>query len=232
MPEDLGDRAWCRAEMPAVDVASADCEARDDWFVDEDVNAWTSLAYVAVGILIVFIVVRYRRPRGFVALGALVAVEGVGSLLYHGAGGDVSQLLHDVPMVGALGFVAGWHFGRLVRRGGVAALVGLAGGVAVGAVASGSGGTDLAVALLVLVIASCELTARRRRLPAVLTAPVLALGGSAVAAWLAGSSGSPLCDERSWLQPHGAWHVLSALVVLAWMNGAAVAEFPERTPRR
>ena len=83
---------------------------------------------------------------------------------------------------------------------------------------------DLAVAFLAVVIAACEVAARRRRLPAVWTAPVLALGATAVAAWLAGSSASPLCDESSWLQPHGAWHGLSALVVLAWMEAAALAD--------
>ena len=91
---------------------------------------------------------------------------------------------------------------------------------------------DVAVTFLVVVIVACELAARRRRSPPVWTAPVLALGAIAMVAWLAGSSAGPLCDERSWLQPHGAWHVLSTLVVLAWMEAAAVAEVAERAPRR
>ena len=116
--------------MPGVQVASADCEARDDWFVDQDVAAWTSFAFVAVGLYIVFVVVRNRLPRAFVALGALVVLEGVGSLLYHGIGGDVAQLLHDAPLVGLLGFVAGWHVGRLAQRASAGALVGLISGLA------------------------------------------------------------------------------------------------------
>ena len=218
--------------MPGVQVASADCEARDGWFVDQDVAASTSFAFVAVGLYIVFVVVRNRLPRAFVALGAIVALEGVGSLLYHGTGGEVAQLLHDAPLLGVLGFVAGWHAGRLAQQAGSGALVGSICGLALGAIASGLGRMDVAVTFLAVVIAACELTARRRRSPPVWTAPVLALGATAVVAWLAGSSASPLCDETSWLQPHGAWHVLSALVVLAWMDAAAVAEVPERAPRR
>jgi hypothetical protein len=218
--------------MPAVDVVSVDCEARDDWFFDQDVNAWTSSAYVAVGLLIVSVVVRHRLPRGFLALGAVVALEGGGSVLYHGAGGDAVQLLHDVPVVGMLGFVAGWHAGRLAQGASVGALLGLTCGLAVGLIASIVGLTDAAVALLAVFSSVCELAARRRRLPTVWTAPVLALLATAVAAWLAGTADSPLCDASSWLQLHGVWHVLSALVVLAWVDAAAGAEVPDRSPRR
>jgi hypothetical protein len=58
-------------------------------------------------------------------------------------------------------------------------------------------------------------------MPALWTVPLLALTGVAAAVWLAGTSDSPLCDEQSWAQPHGAWHVLSALVLLGWFAAAA-----------
>ena len=91
----------------------ADCEVRDDWLLDQDVNAWSSLAYVAVGLFIVLAVARRGMPRAFVALGLATALEGVGSLLYHGTGGRAGQVLHDGALVAVLGFVAGWHVGRL-----------------------------------------------------------------------------------------------------------------------
>ena len=47
----------------------------------------------------------------FAVLGLLAAVEGAGSLLYHA--GDGGQFLHDVALGAVLGFVAGWHLGRL-----------------------------------------------------------------------------------------------------------------------
>ena len=215
---------------PTVD--DIDCELRDGWFLAQDVNAWTSLAYVAVGIAVVVVVVRSRLPRVFIALGAVLALEGVGSALYHGGSGDVAQLLHDVPLVGALGFIAGWHVSRLDHRHpGRGALVGLGCGLAGGLAASAGGATNVAVAVLGMLVAAAELLARRRARPAVWNAPLLTLGAVAAGTWLAGTSASPLCDEQAWLQPHGAWHVLSALVVLAWMGRALTAESPERAPQ-
>lgn len=214
---------------------ATDCERRDDWFLGQDVNAWTSLAYLACGVVIVSVVARRQLPRSFAALGVLVALEGVGSLLYHGGSGDLAQLLHDVPLVGALGFVVGWHTGRVAGRAGAGALVGLGVGVGVGAVASIAGGTNVAVGVLVVVVVGAVLVGRRRRLPPVWSAPLCAMTAVAGALWVLGTSDSPLCDERSWAQPHGAWHVVSALVVLAWFDAAAGAgagaEGPERAPR-
>lgn len=209
----------------------ADCERRDDWFLGQDVNAWSSLAYLAVGFVIAVVVVRQRLPRAFFVFAALAALEGVGSLLYHGNGGDVAQFLHDAPLLGALGFVAGWQAGRLLDRAGTGALVGAVVGLISGTAASALGATNLVVAVAVVVVVVAELVARRRRLPAIWTVSLLGLGAGAAVTWLAGTSGSPLCDEQSWLQPHGAWHVLSALVLLAWMDAAATADSPERAPR-
>ena len=91
----------------------SDCEARDTWFLEQDVNAVTSLAYCAVGVVVVIVVVRRHLPLAFIAFGAVLAFEGIGSVMYHGGSGDVAQFLHDGPLVGALGFIAGWHVGRL-----------------------------------------------------------------------------------------------------------------------
>jgi len=35
-------------------------------------------------------------------------MRGLGSFVFYGRRSDVAQLLHDVPLVGTLGFVAGW----------------------------------------------------------------------------------------------------------------------------
>ncbi len=216
---------------PGPDSAGPDCETRDRSFLDEDINAWTSLGYVAIGAVIVATVVRRRLPTAFLVLAGLAAVEGVGSLLYHGGGGDVAQFLHDVPLVGGLGFIAGWHFGRLRDRANAVALLGAAVGMVAGALASAFGATNVAVAVLVLAVAGGELGARRRGAAGVWTAPLLVLAGLAVITWLSGRPDSPLCDEDSWLQPHGAWHVLSALLLLAWFDAAAGAQVPDRAPR-
>jgi glycerol-3-phosphate O-acyltransferase / dihydroxyacetone phosphate acyltransferase len=220
---------------PAVDFA--DCEVRDAWFLGQDVNAWTSLVYVAVGFVMVGVVVRHGLSRAFLALAGVTVLEGVGSLLYHGGSGDVAQFLHDVPLIGALGFVAGWHVARLIpsppTRTGVGALVGLGAGLWTGGLlwAWAPGATNVAVGTLIATIVVAELLARRARLAGVWTWPLVVALAFAVASWIAGTPDSPLCDAESWLQPHGAWHVLTALIVLAWMGRAALSEAPDTAPR-
>jgi hypothetical protein len=167
------------------------------------------------------LVVRRRWPPTFAAVGVLVGVEGVGSLLYHGGDGAAAQLLHDAPLIGVLGFVAGWHVGRLSDRAGPSALAGSVAGLLAGVLASTVGATSLVAAVSIVVAGAAEATARRRGLRAVWTGPLLAVAGLAAAAWLAGSTGGPWCDPEAWWQPHALWHVLTALVVLAWTGRAA-----------
>ena len=55
-------------------TTAADCEARDGWFLAEDVNAWSSLSYVVVGAAIVALVVPASLAADVsAALGVLVA---------------------------------------------------------------------------------------------------------------------------------------------------------------
>jgi hypothetical protein len=205
--------------------AAADCELRDDWFLEQDVNAWTSLTYVAVGVFVIAVVVLRAMPRAFLAFGVLTAVEGVGSFLFHGAAGRLAEYLHDVPLIGVVGFIAGWHAGRLLRSGSAStgALVGAGAGLIAGVVSSAVGATSVVAAALGVVVAATEVVARRRRLPRVWTVSLLALAAVAAVTWMAGRTDGALCDEQSWLQPHGLWHVLSALLLLGWFANASTA---------
>lgn len=211
----------------------ADCEARDDWFLEQDANAWSSLAYLAAGALVVAIVVRQALPRAFLALGTLVALEGVGSFLYHGHSGTLGEYLHDVPLLGILGFVAGWHASRLRRPAGSGSEA--VGGAAVGLVAGGIGAalgvTSVLAAVAVVVVVGTEVVARRRGLRRVWNVALIMLAALSAVSWWAGTRDSPLCDEQSLLQPHGLWHLLSALLLLGWFDNAMTATSPERAPR-
>jgi 1-acyl-sn-glycerol-3-phosphate acyltransferase len=212
---------------------NSDCELRDDWFLEQDLNAWSSLAYVVAGVLLAWEVHRSRLPRAVYGLAAVVAAEGFGSLLYHGAASDVSQFLHDVPLIGALAFVAGWHVGRLRGRADAGSLVGLAAGLAVSSVlwAVAPGATNVTAAVAIVVIVAASLMARRRELAGVWSWPLLALGAVAVSMWGLGTPDSPVCDADSWAQPHAVWHALTAIVALAWVDRAYGAADPDRAPR-
>jgi len=212
----------------------ADCEIRDGWFLEQDVNSWSSLGFVVVGVVIAATVVRRRLPPSFLALAVVAAAEGVGSWLYHGGTGDVAQFVHDVALVGALGLIAGWHVGRVAGgsqatdRG---AIGGVAAGLAVGSATWAADVTNIATAVGVIVIAGAELVARRRRLTPVWTASLLVVVAVAAATWLAGTPASPMCDQGSWLQPHAMWHVLAALVLFGWFDRATIVQVPDRAPR-
>ena len=92
--------------------------------------------------------------------------------------------------------------------------------------AAAPGATNIVVGLLIVIAAASEVVARRRGLPSVWNGPMLLLGAVAVGLWLAGTPDSPLCDEQSWLQPHG----LTAMLVLVWVDRAAAAAVPDRAP--
>jgi hypothetical protein len=202
----------------------ADCEVHDGGLFAQDVNAWSSLAYVAVGAIITVNVVRRRIPVAFLALAAVITVEGIGSVLYHGDPSDTARLVHDAAAIAMLGFIAGWHAGRVVNgRSSVGAMIGLAAGLAAGIVGGSTSAavTNASVVGGITIVALSEVVARRRRLVPILDVTTLALGALAGLAWVLGTSDSPLCAERSWAQPHGAWHILSALVMLVWVDRAA-----------
>jgi 1-acyl-sn-glycerol-3-phosphate acyltransferase len=93
------------------------------------------------------------------------------------------------------------------------------------------GATNIAVAVAVAVIVVASLIARHRSMTAVWSWPLLALGAIAIAMWALGTPDSPACREASWLQPHGLWHALTAIVAIAWVDRAYGAADPDRAPR-
>ena len=212
---------------------TADCDVCDTWFLEQDVNAWTSLSYVAAGIILFVEVGRSRLPKAVLGLALVAVAEGFGSLLFHGTGGDFSQLLHDVPLIGALGFIAGWHVGRLLNAPDRWSLIGLSVGVAVSTIlwAVAPGATNATVIVAVGVALAASAIAHRRKMTAVWNAPLLILTAIALLSWAAGTADSPACVADSWLQPHGLWHILTAVLLLAWVDQAYAAEMPDRAPR-
>ena len=217
--------------IPGVDYS--DCEARDEGWWQQDVNAWTSLGFVAVAVVLTVAVQRRRMPRTVLLLAALAAAEGVGSLVYHGRSGDAGHLLHDLALIGLLGYVAGWHVGRLGARPWQGALLGTSTALVAGGIAwsFAKEATNVVAAVAVVVVVAAEVLARRRGMAPVWGVALLVLGALAVGAWLLGTSASPACDARSLLQPHGLWHLIAAVLVLAWIDRAAGVADPAHPPR-
>ncbi|MEO1064692.1 MAG: 1-acyl-sn-glycerol-3-phosphate acyltransferase [Actinomycetota bacterium] len=207
--------------------SSGDCEAADGGIFDQDANAWSSAIYVVIGVLVLELV-RRRRLRPAVAVLAVATIaEGVGSIAFHGAPGDGAQLVHDLALVAMLAYLAGWH---LVRARGAAsadraAVVAAVAAAVVGAAVHGvlSEIATVGSGVLVGVILLAEVLARRQGLPAVWSAGPLALAAVAGVTWILGRTDSPVCDPSALTQPHALWHVLSALLVLVWIDRTAGA---------
>lgn len=191
------------------------------------------MAYVGVGLLLAWQIAQRRLPRAVWGLALAAVAEGGGSLLYHGTDSDIGQFLHDVPLIGSLGFVAGWHVGRLWRQADLGSVAGLVVGSLVSAAvwAWAPGSTNIAVGVAVAVIVVASLVARRRAMARVWSLPLLALGAVAIGTWVLGTPDSPLCAPSAWLQPHGFWHVLTAIMVIAWVDAAYGAQNPDHAPR-
>ena len=210
-----------------------DCETADDWLWHQDVNTWSSLAFLLVGGWLAGAVVRRRIDRSFGVLALVVLLEGSGSVAYHGLGGEGASALHDISLLGVVGFLAGWHAGRIAHVPEKGALTGTAITMAVGGALwpAFHGVTSVAFGLAVGVIVLSELVARRRHERLVWTRGPVVLASLAALMWILGRDGSPLCAPDSTFQWHGLWHAFSAALVVVWVDAATAAARPHNPSR-
>lgn len=74
-------------------AAASDCERIRPGWIGQPANTVSSLAFVAAAVPIA------RHGRAWRWVGAATALEGLGSVAYHGPGGRGSKALHDVGIV-------------------------------------------------------------------------------------------------------------------------------------
>jgi hypothetical protein len=181
-----------------VALGAGDCERLHDGLVAQPVNTASALAYVAVG---AWLAGRGLRAgpgrRPLLVFGLAVGLAGIGSVDYHGPGSPAARLLHDGGLYAVTGLVV-WH--EVAGR--------------VGRRRPGTGWPRPR---------RVAWTPRRR---AAYRAALAATAGGAACWWL-GRTASPWCDPDSPLQPHAAWHLLTAAALAAW--GLAVLS-PDQVP--
>lgn len=199
---------------------SGDCEAHlSGW--GQPVLATTSAAYVVAGLVVLL----WARRRSDVHWAEVwlyaggLALAGLGSMDYHGPAWGPQPLLHDAGLALAL-IVA---FGIDLRRLGVPVrpLTWALGGVTVALIAVIVVAPTLSPALAgvaaLALVAAEALVYRRRLRPAT---PALAAGMACLllggVAYALSRTGGPLCQQESWLQGHGVWHVLTAAALALW----------------
>ncbi len=201
-----------RATAPSH-VAAGDCESCRAGPVAQPANTASSLAYCVAGAWLLRRGRRTERPGGLTAHRALAwaaVAAGLGSVAYHGPGTALGRYLHDASLLAFLGLSALDDLevvaGATVPPAAVAAVPAAAvvaahpslssvAQIATGAVAAGAG---FARALRPGPSDGGEQVA----------GVVLLAGGGAL--HLLGRTDGPLCQPRSLLQPHAAWHAATA----------------------
>jgi hypothetical protein len=223
------DHARLASMILLARVAATDCEALHSGFVRQPMNAFSSLALLAVGLWI--LVRAARREKGkrreLAAFGAGMSIVGVGSLLLHGPAPAWALWFHDLGGLAVLLLVAVLNVGLLLGWTFRMRLLVVAAGLVLVAFELAALPTSTVPIAWVLAPAAglTELAVVRSRyrssMPAspvsirawLIAAAVLAVAGGA---YILGRSGSPLCRPESVLQFHAVWHVLVAIAAAAF----------------
>lgn len=212
-----------RSAAPAVDqLGCSDCEQIRPGFLRQPVNALSSLLYLVAAAGIVAeaetrpVAERTRMRRFAIA----VAMNGIGSVAYHGPGGRGARWMHDFGVVASLLLMAsadGAELGYELVPDWLALPV-AAGFTAYGPV------SEPAQLVAGVSFASAEVgrarAHRRRGLPGRrrrFGVPAVSLG-VAGALHVLSRTGRPLCRPDSLLQGHAAWHAITAWAQWWWAH--------------
>ena len=186
-------------------MAASDCERCRHGAVTQPANTASSLAYVVAGADLL------RRPDPDRPFAWAVIAVGVGSVAYHGPGGVAGKWAHDASLIAMLGLLALTDATKADGRAMPAAAV--AGVVGASAALAHPRTTDYAQggvgALAVAAEARRHITQATLREAAV-SIPLMTAG---LTLHILGRTGERWCRPDSLLQPHAAWHTLSAVAL-------------------
>ena len=209
-------------------IGASDCEELGTGLLAQPFNTWTSLAYVVAGVWIILRRRAWRLDPSATFFGLLVVANGLGSVAFHAAADATGRWLHDVSLLGALAFVAGWHVASLRRDGPAGAGAAAVGTAIVTIVVMGIllvPFPDLTNPFAVVLVATAALSfvvrrVRTRTRLAWSDLPFVVVVVLALAAFVLGRTGSFACDEDAVLQFHGLWHVATAGLAVMWAHAA------------
>lgn len=223
------------APAPASPLGTADCEIIGGGWLAQPVNAWSSLAYAVVGI--VLIASASRAPRSDrslrVAFGGLMIATGVGSFLYHGPQDTGAGFAHDITFLAMLWFLiimnTALPYG-VERRYAWAALALVTAAASLVLIASPDSTNVLTGISVVGFIASDVLVRRIGGVNGRWYAAALLLLGASLVFDLLGRSGAATCDPDSLLQFHALWHAVAAVAFGAYYVATTVPRNQESRP--
>lgn len=202
-------------------IGESDCETIGSGVFAQPINAVSSLSFSVIGVAAIWWATRVEGNERVVRIvfGVLMVLTGAGSVMFHGPQGTGSQFGHDVTFLVTVWFVAvintaqayGWRrsveWGTFVVGGLVLSL----------ALVLSPGLTNvLMVATVISLVVSDIVLHRRGRVSSSWYVVSLVTIAVAVAMFLLGRTGAPLCDPDSLFQGHGLWHVLAAISLGAY----------------
>ena len=214
-------------------LGESDCEAIGDGILKQPVNAWTSLSFSVVGLLIVFSATRVEGPERLIRItfGALLVATGIGSFLFHGPQTTGSHFIHDITFLAALWFLAVMNLNEAYAwwpgTGWIAFAVGL--GILALVLVLFPDATNALTGVTLVAVVVGDLALQRRG-GFIGGWYGVALGAMAIAVGflVLGRSGSPLCDPASALQGHGGWHLFAAIALGAYFLATSRARIEGR----
>ena len=219
------DLAWTGWRPATCMPEACFCEALRQGAVAQPVNAYSNLAFVLVGLLILGEAARAKpapdvsnpmrsRPAFPAVFGAAVVAIGLGSLFYHASMSFAGQWFDVMGMYLLATFLVLYNLARLrPMSGGAFARAYIAANALLGVLlivapeARRQVFAGLIVAAIALEIAVAVL--HRPRIRAAWFAAALACFALAYAIWILDDA-RILCAPESLLQGHAAWHALSA----------------------
>lgn len=231
--------------VPDPSEVGPGCEPLAEGFLREPVSAWSSLAFVVAGLVVVALARRRRRALAAdpdagpveppsTAYAALVAGIGVGSVVQHGPNPVWADLAHDLPLLAVLLLITADAVADLTGRarpwwGWVLPTVAIA--PVIHFLPTAGDATQGGAAVVAVLISLVRAWRRPPLRPPILwTVLLLAVGGIVE---ILSSPGWPLCDPSTrWWFGHAVWHALVAagLAVLAqalgWRENAPAARAP------
>ena len=216
-------------------LGAGDCEALGDGWLIQPVAAWTSLAYAAVGIVLMISAAssppRDRTLR--ISFGFFLVGTGIGSFLYHGPQPVVAGFAHDITFLATLWFLvimnpAGPHGLRRVWAWLTIGAVSVVFGIVL--VLYPSSTNILAASSVAALVVSDLLMHKTGGIDGRWYATAIALLAGALFVNILGRSGAPTCTPDHVFQFHGLWHVLSAMAVGAYFIATVQPRNQEPNP--
>lgn len=216
-------------------LGAADCEIAGGGLLAQPSNAWSSLAYVVVGIVLIASI--SRAPRSDrplrVAFGALMAATGIGSVLYHGPQPAIAGFAHDITFLAVLWFLILMNpaspYG-VPRRSAWTALALVTVAASIILIASPNATNLITGVSVVGLIMSDILIQRIGGVNGRWYAAALLLLAASLVFNLLGRSGAVTCDPDSLIQLHALWHGLSAAALGAYYVATTVPRNEEPSP--